>query len=133
MPADETYNGWTNYPTWAVNLWLSNDQGSNDATLEVVAYAYDAAAGNDNCEPWTDSHGTEHAPIWTVAQARRFTAADALKEWIGEQADSLANGSEPTMFVDLLGYALDAVNWDELAEGWIITLEEQRAYERESA
>ena len=23
----EGYNGWRNYPTWAVNLWLSNDEG----------------------------------------------------------------------------------------------------------
>ena len=30
---------------------------------------------------------------------------------------------------DLLGWALESVNWDELAEGWIITLEEQRAYQ----
>jgi hypothetical protein len=23
----KTYQGWTNYPTWAVKLWLDNDEG----------------------------------------------------------------------------------------------------------
>ena len=27
--SDTTYNGWTNYETWLVNLWLDNDGGSN--------------------------------------------------------------------------------------------------------
>lgn len=30
---DTTYNGWKNYPTWCVNLWLSNDEGLYNETL----------------------------------------------------------------------------------------------------
>jgi len=26
MPDEQGYNGWTNYETWCVNLWLTNDQ-----------------------------------------------------------------------------------------------------------
>ena len=36
---DTTYNGWTNYETWAVNLWLSNDQGSYEYWNEVATEA----------------------------------------------------------------------------------------------
>lgn len=28
------YNGWTNYPTWNVNLWLTNDEGSYNYWME---------------------------------------------------------------------------------------------------
>ena len=28
-----TYNGWTNYETWNVKLWLDNDQGEHDYWL----------------------------------------------------------------------------------------------------
>jgi hypothetical protein len=30
----ETYNGWTNYETWAVKLWMDNDQGSQEYWAE---------------------------------------------------------------------------------------------------
>jgi hypothetical protein len=36
MTEDQTYNGWKNYPTWAINLWLSNDEGIYNETREIV-------------------------------------------------------------------------------------------------
>ena len=37
------YNGWTNYETWNVNLWLNNDQGTYDFIVELAKqYADDA-------------------------------------------------------------------------------------------
>ena len=36
------YNGWPNYETWAVNLWLTNDPGSYEASREVAANGADA-------------------------------------------------------------------------------------------
>jgi hypothetical protein len=32
----DSYNGWTNYPTWAVYCWLSSDEATN-ATIEALA------------------------------------------------------------------------------------------------
>ncbi len=37
--ADTTYNGWTNYETWAVNLWLENDQGTRESIQEIATTA----------------------------------------------------------------------------------------------
>jgi hypothetical protein len=31
-----TYNGWTNYETWCVHLWLSNDQGLYSMAVEMA-------------------------------------------------------------------------------------------------
>jgi hypothetical protein len=32
----ESYNGWTNYPTWDVHSWLSSDEATN-ASIEAIA------------------------------------------------------------------------------------------------
>ena len=36
--ADQTYNGWTNYETWNVALWIQNDPGFYDLAR---GYRYD--------------------------------------------------------------------------------------------
>lgn len=37
VKVDDTYNGWTNYETWLVNLWLTNDWNSYDSLRHIVA------------------------------------------------------------------------------------------------
>ena len=32
---DKTYNGWSTYETWLVNLWLTNDMQDEDLTASV--------------------------------------------------------------------------------------------------
>lgn len=33
---DETFNGWTNKPTWLVKLWLDNDEYSCNTSKEYI-------------------------------------------------------------------------------------------------
>jgi hypothetical protein len=104
--ADETYNGWKNYPTWCVNLWLSNDEGLYNATAELVAATV--------AEP---PHTSEY---WNSAQTARYNVADALKEFVTGDIDD--GGLMPSLEgfpSDLLGYALELVDWYAIADAWI--------------
>jgi hypothetical protein len=45
--SNESYNGWTNYESWLVALWLDNDQLSHETARELATEAAsDMEAGN---------------------------------------------------------------------------------------
>lgn len=93
----EGYNGWTNYETWVANLWMDNDQGSQEFFREQAKEIYDGPRN-----PYRD-HMTREADSG-------LTFADWLKEFHEENRPEL-----PGVYGDLLGGALGAVNWDEIA------------------
>lgn len=106
--SDETYNGWTNYETWLVNLWLTNDEGSYDVVRETVE-----AAWSEPVKKIMSSH-----------DPRRVDVVDAVKalveDWagVGDRSEDL--GTRLVGFqADLLGAALSEVDWFELAECYI--------------
>lgn len=33
---EEKYNGWSNHETWLVNLWLTNEQETNNALINIA-------------------------------------------------------------------------------------------------
>ena len=96
---DETYNGWKNYPTWCVNLWLSNDGGLYRETLDRVDGAKRLV------EEANDSFLTD-----------RIATADEIKSYV---RDELAPDLGASFAADLLGYALDQVDWFEIADAWL--------------
>lgn len=98
---DEGYNGWTNYATWAVDTWLSNDQGLYHATLDLTRDAISSA----------------HDASGEIGRTAR-----ALQEWV---TNVFAPDLGATLWADLLGSALANVNWVEIADHWVKDVKEE--------
>jgi len=83
------YNGWTNYETWLVNLWLGEDFAvtTNEADPEVA----------------TNQH----------------ELAEAMQQWTADIVDSHVDGMESGFVLDLINAALSAVNWYEIAGHYV--------------
>src|SRR4051812_8317451 len=88
------YNGWTNYETWVVRLWLDNEEPS---------YRY-----------WT-----EQARHW---HGREGAACSLARQLQGELTEA-SPVTEPTVYSDLMNAALDEVNWLEIAESYLDEIE----------
>jgi len=83
------YNGWTNYETWLVKLWMDNDEGSYDY------WRHEAA----DCVEYDRS-------VSHLANSIKESHESALPELEGFAAD-------------LMNAALSEVNWSEIANSLI--------------
>lgn len=99
------YNGWANYETWAVALWIDNEEGTHEQRRDMGHTAVRDAESHENIPK-----------IWTAQQAARYAYADALKEWV---TDELMPDLGASLAADLLGAALSEVDWSEIAESWL--------------
>jgi hypothetical protein len=103
---NKKYNGWTNYETWCVNLWLNNDQGSYRYWIEAAETTLQNEAPSS---PRVEVYG------YTVRNAARCLLAEKLKDEL--HGTELLERS--CVYADLLQAALAAVNWQEIAEGFL--------------
>jgi hypothetical protein len=105
----ERYNGWTNYETWLVNLWMDNEPGSQEFFSEQAKEIYDEAAAK---------------PHLTREEVARQRFADYLEDFHEEHRPEM-----PTcgLYYDLISGALSAVNWDEIARHYIDSILEEES------
>ena len=98
------YNGWTNYETWVVNLWMDNEQGSHDYWVGQAEYVY-----NNQAEEQKHFSKMEDAVV---------ILAEKLKDEHEEAKDEILEHVQLTasVWADLLGAALSETNWREIAE-----------------
>jgi hypothetical protein len=108
------YNGWNNYETWNVALWIDNDQGSYSQRCEMAQQSYDEAEASTHL---------------TRKEEAASALARQLQDWI-EEMNPLA--SEASLFSDLLGAALSEVDWYEIAQNFLEDVDEKEAEEDEA-
>lgn len=108
--SDKTYNGWTNYETWNVKLWIDNEEGSYNYWREAAQEAYNDARDT----PSANARLTGHEPF-THEERAVLDLEKRLKSEIEESAPDLG----ASMFSDLLNAALSEVNWHEIAASMI--------------
>lgn len=102
----ETYNGYTNYETWVVNLHLDNTQSLQE---EWQAEARKAVlAAREALDPVRFDEER-------VRQEASYILASMLKESLAEERYPEVTG----LYADLLNAALADVNWLEIARNYI--------------
>jgi hypothetical protein len=106
MTNDMTYNGWTNRETWALNLWLTNDQGLYEMTRERVAEALKNATAPEGIR---------------VDELRDVHAGEAIKALTEELFDPEEQLMSPENIIIILSDvgSLYRVNWDEIGAAFI--------------
>ena len=108
--ADAKYNGWTNYETWNVALWIDNEEGSYNHWREQAREALEA---KDNDKD------------------------DAISLLSDQLANEIKEGNplagENNMYSDILSANLSAVDWYEIASNWIDEVYEEAEPEEAEA
>ena len=104
---NETYNGWTNYETWCLNIWIDNDQYLAERKAELVREV------------------TLHYDDKQV-----YELSLLLESMVEELKD---NALEVGLLSDLLGGAIGKINFYELAEHYINDFNEDfKRYQEEN-
>ncbi len=102
-PVDQPYNGWSNYKTWATDLWITNDREGYDA-----AHAAIAGGGAEALRAYVLSLPDIEQALGGSVPTAGLTAD--LYE------DEQQNARETRDRVRIVRDALGKINWQEIVE-----------------
>jgi len=94
-----TYNGWTNYETWNLKLWMDNEAGTYSYHAELAEELLENAEPDFDFETKMDKATRDFASY----------LKDEIMENIPEEAVT-------GFYADMLGASISQINWQEIAE-----------------
>jgi hypothetical protein len=100
----KTYNGWTNYETWNVKLWIDNEEGSYNYWREVAREELGQASAD---------------AIMSKEERAAWELSKRLEDEFSEGKPDLG----ASCWADLLNAALSEVDWSEIATAMIGDIE----------
>lgn len=111
------YNGWTNYETWIVKLWIDNEEATQQRWREEAKQAWVNA--EDSLSAYARFTGKEifsrdEKAVLDLEQTLKTGHEEALPELEGFTAD-------------LLSAAMSEVNWHEIAQHLVDSAKEALA------
>lgn len=98
-----TYNGWANYETWLVKLWMDNE-GSNEYWSEMALECMTEAIDDES-------------DVESVKYAARNSLAERIQNEHEEFVDELL--PKAGFATDLMSASLGRVDWREIAEHYV--------------
>ncbi len=101
-----SYQGWSNYQTWCVNLWLGNEEPLYREWMRTARQVVESSDDKDDA-------------VHELSARMRVDVCEAAPELQG-------------LWADLLTSALDDVSFHEIAEAWVDTALENGAEFRET-
>ena len=104
-------NGWANWETWVVNLWMNNDQ-------DLYEY-YGKVARNVMFD------ATEKIP--KDKTSAQYKLSRTLEKQFGEWMPEIEG-----LYLDLLSGAMSEVNWHQIAKHLIERVEEEKEYAQQA-
>jgi hypothetical protein len=109
---DTTYNGWTNYETWVINLWMDNEPSEQQHAHEL---ARDAWGATDDADDALDRAHEATTRLATMLE----------RQYDDEQVELLDYAKRgASVWSDLMSHALGNVNWAEIAGHLIEAVQE---------
>ena len=97
--SDQRYNGWHNYETWCMNLWITNDQATDAYARQLTREVLEEAEDEDDPK----------------LLSARIMVADRLKDWQEEDMPELP----ASVWSDMLNAGFSEIDWIEIAENLI--------------